>query len=218
MSFYKTYKWLLPMLGFNFALIVCRVAVTFKLTLAFIPWNVFLAAVPLYFSFKLDKASKYSGWLFLVLWLLFFPNAMYIVTDLFHLKQRAMIPLWYDLLILFSAALNGIIMGFLSLQHVEHFLRGKIPTRYIHPIILPVFILCGYGIYLGRYMRWNSWDIIADPISLMNDIRYDIIHPIRNMECWLLSLLFGVWMYLLYRYFKKLSGEKRHTPEIGEVQ
>lgn len=212
MTFYQKHKWLLPMLGFNFALIVCRVALTFSLTFLFIPWNVFLAALPLYFSFKLDRAGKYSGWMLLVLWLLFFPNALYIVTDLFHLKQRADIPLWYDLLILFSAALIGIIMGFLSLQHVEHFLRSKIGPRYIHPIILPVFIISGYGIYLGRYMRWNSWDIITEPMTLMKDIAYDVIHPLRNMECWLLSLLFGIWMYLLYRYFKKLcSGKLLHS-------
>ncbi|MES2703548.1 MAG: DUF1361 domain-containing protein [Bacteroidota bacterium] len=205
MTFYKNYKWLMPMLVFNTALILCRVIFTWSLTLAFIPWNVFLGVVPLYFSYLLPRAGKRSAWLLLGGWLLFFPNAMYIVTDLFHLRERPGVPQWLDLLILFSAALNGLIMGFLSLQNVEQFLRTKIKPAHIHKIAFPIFVLCGYGIYLGRYLRFNSWDIISHPLSLFSYMGNSIIHPIRNIECWTLTLLFGIWLYLLYRYFTKLT-------------
>ena len=145
-------------------------------------------------------------------WLLFFPNAMYIITDIFHLRERPGIPEWYDLLILFSAAMSGVIVGFLSLQNVEQYLNTRIDKKYIPWVILSFFLLCGYGIYLGRYLRWNSWDIITQPVSLLTDIKQDILHPIRNDQSWMLSTLFGIWLYILYKYFKRLSPDPTMLP------
>lgn len=193
------------MLLFNTCLIIGRITFTQSLTMTFILWNMLLAVLPLFFSYRLIGAEKVQKMLYLGAWLAFFPNAMYIVTDLFHLKLRNDIPQWYDLLILISAALNGLILGFVSLQNVEQYLRTRIPSKYIHRIVLPIFILCGYGIYLGRYMRWNSWDIITNTYPLIRSIKSNLVHPIQNIECWLLSLLFGVWLYLVYRYFKKIT-------------
>lgn len=172
-------------------------------------WNLFLAVIPLYFSFQLSQVkTRKAGWLYLCAWLLFFPNAMYIVTDLFHLKDHPGIPKWYDLLILISAAITGVIMGFLSLFTVERYLCRIVGNRYMKLIISGCFFLCGYGVYLGRYLRWNSWDIITQPFSLFTDIAMDIIHPFRNIQCWTLSLLFGIWLYILYSYFKKFRQDR----------
>ena len=145
--------------------------------------------------------------MYLAVWLLFFPNAMYIITDIFHLKEHPDVPQWYDLLILFSAAISGVIMGFLSLQNVEQYLRRNISYKLVPWVVLSFLILSGYGIYLGRYLRWNSWNIITQPISLLVDIKQDVFHPIRNNQCWMLSVLFGVWLHVLYRYFKKFGRE-----------
>lgn len=210
MSFIQKYKWLMPMCIFIAAMLIVRVIYSGSFMFLFIPWNLFLVVVPLFFSYRIrQRSSKIAVSLYLAGWLLFFPNAMYIVTDLFHLHERPGVPLWYDLLILFSSALLGVIMGFLSLRNVERYLYRHIKRQFMPFLLFSCFILCGYGIYLGRYLRWNSWDIVTQPILLLSDIKQNVVHPFRNIECWLLTLLFGIWLCLLYKYFKKLRPEMR---------
>lgn len=205
MKFIQQVKWLWPSLSFSVLLLGVRMLHTESPAFAFLVWNLFLAFVPVLFSeLALTARQKWKGWLYTGLWLLFFPNAMYIVTDLFHLWKHPGIPLWYDLLLLFSSALNGIAMGFYSLYKTEQWLKRNINTGYIKMVRLVVMVISGFGIYLGRYQRWNSWDIITQPFSLMADVARHVIHPFRHIESWEISLLFGVWMYLLYQYFMKI--------------
>lgn len=204
-TFVGRYWQLVPLLLFTALLLAGRVLHSHSLTLVFIPWNLFLAILPLYFSYRLDYGHKFFKWVWLIAWLAFFPNAMYIITDLFHLKKMRTIPEWYDLLILFSSAVTGVLIGYLSLFNVERFLARLMDRRIVTSIIGAFFLLCGYGIYLGRYLRWNSWDIVADPFALLDDVKEEVFHPFHNKECWLLTLLFGVWMQLMYHYFKKLK-------------
>lgn len=201
----KKYSWLNPLILFNIVLILIRIIYTGKLLFAFLVWNLFLAAVPLYFSVKCTKAGSRAGVLtYACLWLLFFPNSMYIITDLFHLTERAEIPLWYDLLLLFSSATTGVLLRMLSLRNIEKQLPEKVNGRVKNLLVFIVMVLCGYGIYLGRFDRWNSWDVVTQPYYLIKSIAYHIIHPIRNSNVWTLSMFFGVWLYLLYHYSKKL--------------
>jgi uncharacterized membrane protein len=215
MNFKQKYSWLTPMFMFIGILIIGRLIRTSSMMFLFIPWNLFLAIVPLYLSFKLlQTTGKTLSALIFLSWLLFFPNAMYIITDLFHLQERPKIPLWYDLILLFSSAILGVIMGYLSVLNVELYLRRHIKSRSIPFVILSFFLLCGYGIYLGRYLRWNSWDIITDPFTLAADMAQDVVHPFRNKECWLLTVLFGIWLYIMYKYFKKLplaNPKRQHS-------
>ena len=204
MYFIRSYKWLAPSLFFSVLLVAGRVIYTGNLTFLFMVWNMFLGIVPLYMAWRLEYAeTKLRGWIFAITWLLFFPNAMYIVTDLFHLKSRGDIPLWYDLLLILSCALNGIIMGFCSLYRIERWLNGYLGKISLQVAIFFLLLLCGYGVYLGRYERWNSWDVLVDPASLCLDIVNDVIHPFRNINIWTLSFVFAIWMYLLYRYFPR---------------
>ncbi|GAA4464759.1 DUF1361 domain-containing protein [Nemorincola caseinilytica] len=215
MRFIAKYNWLIPALLFTAAMLAGRMFYTSSLRFFFIPWNLFLAFVPVYFAYKLNEGvvRGVRAVALFSLWLLFFPNSMYIVTDLFHLKQRQNVPLWYDLLILVSAAITGIAMGFASLRQVERFLSARIEARFMRWVLRGLFVLCGYGIYIGRYLRWNSWDIVADPVSLCTDMLHHVIHPYRNKECWAVSLLFGTWMYILYAYFGRTfrRGEQVDT-------
>jgi uncharacterized membrane protein len=205
MEFIQKYKWLQPSLFFSGSLIACRVLYTGHLMFAFLIWNLFLAVLPLYFSHKAETAnSRHKGWLFATLWLLFFPNAMYILTDLFHLRERGDIPLWYDLLLILSAALNGVVLGFISLRKMERWMVGYINRKYLSLLIFVILVMCGYGIYLGRYERWNSWDVITNPISLAADIFHHVIHPYRNADIWILSAAFGTWMFLVYKQLAKV--------------
>lgn len=210
MSFINKFKWLVPSVGFTIILLIGRMYHTHTLRLCFLPWNLFLAFIPVVFASKLNEGNVrgIKAVVLFSLWLLFFPNSMYIVTDLFHLKHKPHVPLWYDLLILASAAITGIIMGFASLRQVERFLSARIQPRYMHLVLSCIFMLCGYGIYIGRYLRWNSWDIIADPLALCSDMLHHLMHPYRNKECWMVSLLFGTWMYILYYYFGKVFRDE----------
>lgn len=203
----KKYNVLLPITSFSILLIAGRVVFTGTFMFSFLLWNLFLAILPLYFSYKASFAEKRNlKLLFTAAWLLFFPNAMYIITDLFHLKHRPGVPLWYDLVLLFSTALNGLIYGFISLRNMDKLWSGSFSNKTKHIAIFLVMVLCGYGIYLGRFDRWNSWDIITQPHHLLKCIAYDVRHPLRSINVWALSGCFGLWLYLLYAYIQKTRG------------
>lgn len=202
----QKYKWLLPLTGFSVLLIVARVLYTSEFMFSFLLWNIILALVPLFMSVKaLNADTSIKRLVFSCLWLLFFPNSMYIITDLFHLKQRDEIPLWYDLILLFSSAMNGLIYGLLSLSNMEKIIARLNNNILRNLLVFCIMLLCGYGIYLGRFERWNSWDIITQPYSLADSIVSHIRHPFANRDVWMLSFSFGIWMYLLYRYGKTIK-------------
>jgi uncharacterized membrane protein len=205
MNFYQKYKWLAPSIIFSVSLIAIRIIWTREITFIFINWNLFLAVLPLFFSYKARESSRtifFLAWS--AVWLLFFPNAMYITTDIFHLDEYSDVPRWFDLVLLTSAALNGMIFGLISLYNIEIRLRKLVSSRVLTIVIFALLVLCGYGIYLGRYLRWNSWDIIAAPLSLCRDVTGHLIHPFRNANIWILSLVFGTWMLILYNFVKRL--------------
>src|SRR6185503_20161926 len=157
MSFSR--KIIIP-LAFTIFLLVVRITLTGQLTYAFIAWNLFLAWIPFAISQRITGVT--NRWKILLLfsaWLLFLPNAPYIITDFLHLKERPPIPYWFDVLLLFSAALNGLLLGLVSLFTIEGFLAKRYGNRISALLILCSFFLCAFGIYIGRYLRWNSWDI-----------------------------------------------------------
>jgi uncharacterized membrane protein len=124
MSFSK--KIIIP-LAFTLSLLIIRIILSNELTYIFLAWNLFLAWIPFALSQRLHGVKNRWKLFFLVGgWLLFLPNAPYIITDFLHLKQRFPIPYWYDILLLFSAALNGLLLGLLSLFTVEKFLDSPL--------------------------------------------------------------------------------------------
>src|SRR6185503_8446169 len=146
MSFSR--KIIIP-LAFTIFLLVVRITLTGQLTYAFIAWNLFLAWVPFVISQRIMGVK--NRWKILLLfsaWLLFLPNAPYIITDFLHLKQRPPIPYWYDILLLFSAALNGLMLGLASLLTVERFLIHRYGNRISALLIFSSFFLCSFGIYI----------------------------------------------------------------------
>ena len=187
--------------GFTLLLLAVRIIITGQLIYIFLAWNLFLAWVPFAISNKLENNNTASGWktggLFF-LWLLFLPNAPYIITDFLHLKQRAPVPYWYDVLLLFSAAFNGLMLGLLSLQSVEIFLTSKFGSRKATLVILFSFFLCAFGIYIGRFLRWNSWDILTNPTDLAKDILDRLINPFDHFKTWSITILFGTFLSLIY--------------------
>ncbi|HEX6849636.1 MAG TPA: DUF1361 domain-containing protein [Chitinophagaceae bacterium] len=196
-------------LAFTLSLLTIRIILSSELTYIFLAWNLFLAWIPFALSQKLGEVKIRWKLFFLIgLWLLFLPNAPYIITDFLHLKQRFPIPYWYDILLLFSAALNGLLLGLLSLLTIEKILINRYGKKFSGIIILCSFFLCAFGIYMGRYLRWNSWDIIVNPGEIATDIADRVFNPFDHFGTWSVTFLFGSFFYVIYYSIKKFMHHK----------
>jgi len=209
-------QWLLISCGFSCLLLCARIFITGDLTYLFLVWNLFLAFIPFAISewlLTLERFSQRKRKLAIVLfvWLLFIPNSFYILTDLFHLDKFDSAPKWFDLLLIFSFAWNGIVLGIVSIRRTEVILESISGRRFSLFIIFIVMWLNAFGIYIGRYLRFNSWDIIAQPFSLFKEMFEVLFHPLRNKMEWGMIAVYAVFMTVLYITIKKLA-ENFHKP------
>jgi len=149
---------------------------TNNLSYFFLGWNLFLAWVPLFFALiwqhRLIFSRYLANWKQLILfglWLLFWPNAPYLITDLIHLNKWFNPAEWLDVLLFFSAAFTGLVLGLYAMYKVHWILLDYFGSLRCWIIVLVCLLLSSYGIYLGRVLRWNSWDILSNPILLLQD-------------------------------------------------
>ncbi len=196
--------------GFNFLLVVVRIILTGELQYANYFWNTFLAILPLYFAYQLSERKKVDlkAAILFALWLLFFPNAPYLVTDLIHFEPQLNYSKWADILLVMTASWNGVMIGVISLMKAEKFAKkhlNKISVRIFNVIAI---FLCGYGIYLGRFLRYNSWDVVTNPIQLSMDLLGTVFLPHQHLRTWMFTLLFGTMFGIFYYTVKQLSLEK----------
>ena len=202
---------------------VIRVFASATPTFLFLNWNLFLAFIPWALSSLLMiypklQEKKLAVIMLLGTWLLFFPNAPYILTDLFHLKHVVSMPMWFDLLLILSFAWVGLLFGFMSLWDIEKILKqyliesrlkGLLRYRFSVPIFSSVLLFIGsFGIYLGRYLRWNSWDIIAEPFALIYDIGDRFVNPFEHPRTWGVTLLMGLFLNLVYWSLRLIKYRK----------
>jgi uncharacterized membrane protein len=189
---------------------IMRIEWSSGIAYVFLVWNLFLAWIPFLLALLLagaveKKAPKYFLVLLFCCWLLFFPNSAYILTDLFHLHQKKGIPLWFDLVLLLFFGWNGLLLGFASLSEIQRFL-----LQYFRPFVVSIFVtflmmLCGFGIYLGRYPRWNSWDILSNPLALSGDILDMLLHPAQNTRMVGVTFFFSLFLIVAYRTLTELA-------------
>jgi uncharacterized membrane protein len=181
------------------ALLACRVLWTFTFDYTFLVWNLALAAMPLIFSSVFARA-QYRAVLFtaFTLWLLFFPNAPYLITDFLHLRNFTSAPIWFDILLLFSSAGAGLAIAYISLSQIhDRLLALNRPTLAWSIAILAPFA-AAFGIYLGRFLRWRSIDIFQNPRGLLTDIAHRFIVPWDHPRAWGVTLGFGGLLVLGY--------------------
>lgn len=200
---------LLAFFAFIGLLIAVRVYYTGSLLYLFLVWNIFLAWVPFIISSLFKKIIAKSKWkqaLVFCCWLAFFPNALYLVTDLVHLQIKGPVPKWFDALLLFSSAVVGLIMAFISLYRIELFLNRSMHRKLKAPLVVIILFLGSFGVYLGRFLRWNSWDIISDPLHLLQSIAHRVIDPFDHVQTWGITIVFTVFFYLMYITVKKMPG------------
>ena len=209
-------QWLLISCGFSCLLLCARIFITGDLTYLFLVWNLFLAFIPFAITEWLPTLERFAQRkrelaIVLFVWLLFIPNSFYILTDLFHLDKFDSAPKWFDLLLIFSFAWNGIVLGIVSIRRTEVILESISGRRFSLFIIFIVMWLNAFGIYIGRYLRFNSWDIIAQPFSLFKEMFEVLFHPLRNKMEWGMIAVYAVFMTVLYITIKKLA-ENFHMP------
>ncbi|MBK8398009.1 MAG: DUF1361 domain-containing protein [Leptospiraceae bacterium] len=176
----------------------------------FLNWNLFLAFVPWAVTSIVilnPRIQKYKITIFVLLgiWLLFFPNAPYILTDLFHLRLNSTMPKWFDLILILSFAWTGLLFGYLSLWDIEKILRKSLSQIWISLISVILLFIGSFGIYLGRYLRWNSWDIISEPFNLIYDISDRFINPFDHPRTWGLTIFMGIFLNMIYWTFRMVK-------------
>jgi uncharacterized membrane protein len=195
---------------FSLVILVVRIGYTGRWAFSFLSWNLFLAIVPFVLTKWLMQHPSWikRKWLFtavFMVWLLFVPNAFYIITDLFHLHLSADVPLWFDLALLLSFAWNGLLFGILSVRQMERIVTVKWSLRYDWLFIYPVMALNAFGVYVGRYLRFNSWDVVTNPFGLAEDVLYLLMHPVLYRFDWSMIFCYAVLMALIYSALKSIS-------------
>jgi len=170
----------------------------------FLNWNLLLAWTPLGLAlllWRLDRRARRPKLMMLAVfagWFVFFPNSPYIVSDLIHLSPRNSVPLWFDAIMIFSFAWNGLILGFLSLWLVQQLMTGWLGRVASWLLVAGTLGATGFGIYLGRFQRWNSWDILVDPIGLLRDIAIRVANPFDYPRTLGVTILFAGFLMVAY--------------------
>ena len=142
------------------------------------------------------------------LWLLFLPNAPYILTDFKHLFPSPVVPLWVDVVVIAAPAWTGMLLGFLSLYLVQSVLRQHVGPRVTWTAAVAVLGLASFGIYLGRVLRWNSWDVIANP-RILSDLGSVVVDPRAIGMTVLLSGFLTLSYLVVYAFMRFEVVEER---------
>jgi uncharacterized membrane protein len=189
-----------------FAMVAVRVVYTGGLGWTWLYWNLVLAWVPLGVALLVYDASRRgaSGLALLAggaVWLAFFPNAPYIVTDLQHLRTFEGAPIWFDAALACSAAWAGLALGFISLYLMQSVVRRRFGDLSGWVFALAVLALSSFGIYLGRFERWNSWDIVTQPNAVLADV--STVVELRTAAVTVLFTAFLGMTYLVFYSFAR---------------
>lgn len=152
---------------------------------AFLFWNLFLAWVPYALALALVGLDRVRapGWLLAapgIVWLLFLPNAPYILTDFIHLGAIPGAPLWFDALLIGAFAGTGLLLGLASLYLVHRVVAARLGPVAGWVLAIGALALSSLGVYLGRFPRFNSWDVLANPDGLVDVVLFRLADPLGN--------------------------------------
>jgi uncharacterized membrane protein len=179
-----------------------RIFISSKYNYRFFIWNLFLAWIPYLISIYLPVAyykmrSKFFAYVLLVVWFLFWPNSPYILTDLLHLTQKQNVPLWFDLGLILSFAWTGLMLGYISLIEIQNLIRKRYSRVASWGFTIFMMLAGALGIYIGRYGRLNSWDILNPDKSYSTLIMHfddNLMHP----DMLGMTLMYGIFLFLGY--------------------
>jgi uncharacterized membrane protein len=193
-------------------LVAARVIHTRRLGYVFLVYNLVLAWIPLGMSVAVHaldglkgRAARIATAVTLAAWLAFFPNAPYLMTDLLHLKVQGNRLLWLDLIALQAFAWTGLALGFVSLDIVQSVIARRAGRVASWLFAGAVMGLSAFGIYLGRFQRWNSWDVVRDPLGLFSDIAHMVLHPFAHAHVVAFSAVLAAFLLTAYLVVQSLT-------------
>jgi uncharacterized membrane protein len=195
------------------AIVAARVIHTGRLTYTFLVYNLALAWVPLALAaaaFSLDGSPSRMGRVLAAIcgggWLIFFPNAPYIVTDLMHLRVKDNRLFWLDLTALQAFAWTGLALGFVSLDLVQRLVARRVGRALSWVFAGGVLTASAFGIYLGRFRRWNSWDLVRDPRALLQDVA-GMVRPFPNTQLLAYCAMLSAFLFTAYLVLRAWRSE-----------
>jgi uncharacterized membrane protein len=191
------------------ALLAVRVLRTGSFAYGFLPFNLLLAWVPVGLEVLTRRSSRAGSPLTLPLglaWWLFYPNAFYLVTDFVHLHPRPGVPQWYDVALVVGFAWCGTLLALASLARMHALVRERWGAWAGWGFALFACLSAGFGIWLGRVQRWNSWDAALHPWLVVRDCLHALAHPQREPSAWGVTLAFGGLLTVLYVAFTTFPG------------
>jgi uncharacterized membrane protein len=202
---------------FVIAMLAARMLYTGTRVHSWLVWNLFLAWIPFGLSLLLYERARARATLRVLaplglLWLVFFPNAPYLVTDLKHVGHGGRVPILYDVLLLSAGAWTGLLLGLTSLFLVHAAARRLTGAANAWALVVGVLALSSFGIYLGRVLRWNSWDVVVHPQPLLQLVGVGLVHPLSHPRPLVLMLLLTSFMlvsYLVLYSFARMSSLDR---------
>ena len=197
-------------------LVLARVAYSSSSRHLGLVWNLFLAWIPFMLAYFAHAVSWRRATLYLVilfiafLWLIFFPNAPYMLTDLQDLARRASdAPLWYDVIIIIWSSWTGMLLGVISLYLMQDIIVRSFGRTAGWVFVFVISALSSFGIYIGRFVRLNSWDILQNPGETAQEILGIIIDPSMRLAAFtFLYTFFFLFIFLLLYSFSHMLHEQ----------
>lgn len=206
---FKIPKSILYLLGLAVLLNILRIILFGNTSFIYILWNIFLAFIPFFITSililntKKDDIVKPFFIISFILWLLFLPNAPYVVTDFIHLGRIHSVPIVYDMFLLFTSASVALLMGLYSISHMEKMLLLKFSKKVTNILIAIIILFTSFGVYLGRFLRFNSWDFFISHNSLVTSIWKIFTESNGYANVYGYTLLFFIFIYIAYLAFKE---------------
>lgn len=190
---------------------IARIFLFGNTSFIYILWNVFLASIPFLISSILslytnkDNLIKPFFIIGFILWFLFLPNAPYVITDFIHLGRIRAVPVMYDIFVLFSSAYVSLLMGLYSIAHMEKMMLLKFSKRITNILIFIIILFASFGVYLGRFLRFNSWDFFTSHSSLLSTVWKIFTQSNNYINVYSYTFLFFIFIYISYLSFKNIS-------------
>lgn len=201
----------------SLVLLIVRISASDSARYIFLIWNLVLAVIPVFLAWWLVGRVRQYGWLgwkqllLSAVWVSFLPNSFYLVTDFVHLRTTNEASLFFDVVMLASFVVNGLMLGYIAVYLVHKELVRRFSEATSYKIIALIFLLCSFATYLGRFTRWNTWDILLQPAGLIFDVSDRVINPGQHAETYLATGILFIFLSSIYVVIweaTRITGQK----------